>query len=74
MLAHLMKIKFPLRAKKPIYSIGQTLNVLVKAGAIKLARKGGGSTPNLYRAKTPKTEALHLAGAGGIPELEEKQD
>src|SRR5262249_9132943 len=51
MLAHLRSISFPLRAEQPIYSVGQSLNVLVKKGKIRLARKGGGSAPNIYKGK-----------------------
>jgi hypothetical protein len=51
-LAHLQRIGFPLKAKKPIYSVGQSLNVLTDQGRIRLVRKGVGSTPNLYRGKS----------------------
>ncbi len=50
-LARLKEMKYDLRAKQPIYSVGQTLNVLVKKGRIRLARKGAGSAPNIYKAK-----------------------
>lgn len=50
-LAHLRSVNYPLRAKEPIYSVGQTLGLLVKKGKIRLVRKGGGSTPHIYKAK-----------------------
>jgi hypothetical protein len=50
-LARLKEMKYDLRAKQPIYSVGQTLNVLVKKGRIRIARKGAGSSPNIYKGK-----------------------
>jgi hypothetical protein len=50
-LARLEEMKFPLRAKEPIYSVGQTLAVLVKKEKIRLARKGSGSAPHIYKGK-----------------------
>ncbi|MGH7972520.1 MAG: hypothetical protein ACREIC_27720, partial [Limisphaerales bacterium] len=35
-LAHLQSINYPLRAKAPIYSVGQTLNVLARKGKIRI--------------------------------------
>lgn len=50
-LARLKELKYNLRAKQPIYSVGQTLNILVKKGRIRIARKGAGSAPNIYKGK-----------------------
>jgi hypothetical protein len=50
-LAHLRQVGFPLNAKKPIYSVGQSLKILADQGRIRLVRKGLGSAPNIYRAK-----------------------
>jgi hypothetical protein len=58
MLAHLEKTGFPLRAKKPIYSIGQAMQKLSDSGAIKLVRKGMGNQPNIYRGK-PKEQPVN---------------
>ncbi len=50
-MARLIDTGFQLRAKKPIYSIGQALYGLVEKGEIRLVRKGVGSAPNLYKGK-----------------------
>ena len=50
-LAYLRQVGFPLNAKKPIYSVGQTLKILADQGRIRLVRKGVGSAPNIYRGK-----------------------
>lgn len=52
-LAHLQNTHFPLKAQKPIFSVGQSLNSLVKRGNIRLVRKGTGSAPNIYKGKLP---------------------
>jgi hypothetical protein len=52
-LAHLQELHFPLKAQKPIYSVGQSLNGLAKRGMIRLVRKGTGSEPNIYKGKIP---------------------
>ena len=52
-LAHLQDTHFPLKAQKPIYSVGQSLNSLAKRGNIRLVRKGTGSEPNIYKGKLP---------------------
>ena len=52
-LSHLQAAHFPLKAKEPIYSVGQSLSSLVKKGNIRLIRKGTGSEPNIYKAKLP---------------------
>lgn len=49
MLSHLQNTGFPLKAKKPIYSVGQTMQILAEQGKIKLVRRGAGSAPNIYR-------------------------
>jgi hypothetical protein len=58
-LTRLKELKYNLRAQKPIYSVGQSLNVLAKKGRIRLARKGAGSAPNVYRAKTQDSPNAH---------------
>lgn len=68
-LFHLQAIEFPLKAKKPIYSIGQSLNSLVKQGRIRLIRKGSGSEPNIYKGK-----AMDAVGESGKPEDHSKED
>lgn len=50
-LVRLQELRYPLRAQKPIYSVGQCLNILVKRGSIRLARKGAGNAPNIYKGK-----------------------
>jgi len=49
MLVHLQQTGFPLRAKKPIYSIGQAMQKLADAKKIRLVRKGAGNQPNIYK-------------------------
>jgi hypothetical protein len=51
MLNHLRAIKYPLRAKQPIYSIGQAMQKLEEAGVVRIARRGTGSQPNIYKLK-----------------------
>jgi len=65
-LAKLNEIKFPLKAQKPIYSVGQSLNGLVNQNRIKLARKGAGSEPNIYKG-LPTVEPSH--GASRFAEI-----
>jgi hypothetical protein len=65
MLNHLVEIHFPLKAKKPVYSIGQSLNSLVTAGKIRLVRKGSGSEPNIYKGKLPVGQVTELEGPSG---------
>ncbi len=48
-LAHLQQSGFPLRAEKPIFSVGQSLSALVRKGKIRMVRKGTGSQPNIYK-------------------------
>jgi hypothetical protein len=76
MLTHLKKVGFPLRAKKPIYSIGQAMQKLSDAGTIKLVRKGTGNQPNVYKGKareqTPSTEAPSAIDQGGNSEMESR--
>ena len=50
-LTRLIEMRYDLRAKKPIYSVGQSFYVLAKKGRIRLVRKGAGSAPNVYRGK-----------------------
>ncbi len=61
-LARLQEMKYDLRAQKPIYSVGQSLNVLVKKGRIRIARKGAGSAPNIYKAKVQDVESKRDQG------------
>ena len=63
----LKSMGYPFGAKEPIFSIGQTLRKLVDRGEIRLARKGAGSEPNIYKGKTeqlkldqPKEEGQQL--------------
>jgi hypothetical protein len=48
-LAHLQAIGFPLRAQKPIYSVGQALQKLAEGKKIRIVRRGVGSAPNIYK-------------------------
>jgi hypothetical protein len=64
-LARLQELKYDLRAVKPIYSVGQSLNVLAKKGRIRLARKGAGSAPNIYKGKTQEVLAESRPRTGG---------
>jgi hypothetical protein len=48
-LTKLQEMGFPLKAQKPIYSIGQSLQSLAKRGSIRVVHKGSGSAPNIYR-------------------------
>ena len=57
MLKYFSDIGFKLKAKKPIYSIGQATQKLVGAGQIKLLKQGFGSSPNSYRGLTPLEQA-----------------
>jgi hypothetical protein len=57
MLTRLRADGFKLRAKKPIYSIGQAMQKLADAGSIKLVRKGAGNQPNIYRGKQKDQQA-----------------
>jgi hypothetical protein len=51
MLSHLQQIGFPLHAKKPIYSVGQTMQKLAARGDIRIVKRGSGSSPNIYKGK-----------------------
>lgn len=53
MLAHLQSINFPLEAKKPIYTIGQSMQKLAERGDIRLLKRGLGNRPNIYAGKEP---------------------
>jgi hypothetical protein len=57
MLTHLNQIGFKLRAKKPIYSIGQAMQKLFDSGKIRLVRKGAGNQPNIYKGKQKDQQA-----------------
>ncbi|HTR36884.1 MAG TPA: hypothetical protein VMH80_13330 [Bryobacteraceae bacterium] len=73
MLAHLQKIQFPLRAKKPIYSIGQAMQKLQEAGKIRIVRRGAGNQPNIYKAKersSATTETAPTSEQGGKDGME----
>jgi hypothetical protein len=52
MLSHLQKIGYDLKAKRPIYSIGQATGRLAEKGEIVIVRKGSGNEPNVYRGLT----------------------
>lgn len=52
-LNHLQSIQYPLRAQKPIYSVGQALQILAGNDRIRLVRRGTGSAPNIYKGKLP---------------------
>jgi hypothetical protein len=49
-LAHLQSTGYPLKAAKPLYSVGQSLGKLVEQGKIRILRRGLGSKPNIYGA------------------------
>jgi hypothetical protein len=49
MLSHLQQTGYPLKAQKPLYSVGQSMKILVDRGRIRLVRKGVGSAPNVYK-------------------------
>jgi hypothetical protein len=57
MLSHLNQVGFKLRAKKPIYSIGQAMQKLSDSGKIRLVRKGAGNQPNIYKGKQKDQQA-----------------
>ena len=57
MLKYLSSNGFELKAKKPIYSIGQATQKLVESGKIKLVKQGFGSSPNSYRGITKLEQA-----------------
>ncbi len=61
MLKYLEDIKFELKAKKPIYSIGQATQKLVDGGEIKLVKKGSGNAPNIYRGLNQLEQAAREA-------------
>lgn len=76
MVSNLQRIRFPLRAKKPIYSVGQSMQILAERGAIRLVRRGVGSAPNIYKGKINNEQITetegHSAGGGNIePKLAE---
>jgi hypothetical protein len=58
-LAHLQRTGFPLRAKKPVYSVGQSLHKLAEKGRIRLVRKGNGSAPNIYKGRITEHPEEH---------------
>lgn len=72
-LAQLQHLNYPLKAQKPIYSVGQSLNILAKKGKIRLVRKGTGSEPNIYKAKVvdqPSKTEVDSQTTGGYIESE----
>jgi hypothetical protein len=64
-LLHLQQTGFPLKAQKPIYSIGQALQNLVEKGAIRLVRRGTGSAPNLYKGKSQEQGGADMEAHSG---------
>lgn len=68
MLTRLQSLKFPLKAKKPIYSVGQSMQKLEEKGKIRIVRRGTGSAPNIYRGKAtePNTEDHSQGGEIGV--------
>jgi len=62
-LAHLRQSGFPLKAQRPIYSVGQALNKLARREKIRMVRKGSGSEPNIYKGKLSSPESE--VGLGG---------
>jgi len=66
-LAHLQNTGFPLKAQKPIYSVGQALQKLAGDGKIRIVRKGVGSQPNIYKGKVVEQEA-HSEGGDIVKE------
>ena len=63
-LNQLKAIGYPLRAAKPIYSVGQSLSKLVKQGKIRLVKKGSGNSPHVYRGKAPATQTTEDSSQG----------
>lgn len=54
MMATLTAEGFDLKAKKPIYSVGQTLQKMAAKGRLRLVVRGTGSAPNVYKANVPE--------------------
>ena len=48
-LNHLQASGFQMKAKKPIFSVGQAVGKLVEKGVIKLIKKGEGNKPHIYQ-------------------------
>lgn len=65
MMSYLQNSGYPLKAKRPIYSIGQATNKLVEKGDIILVRKGAGNEPNVYRGLTEFERILQKEKTGG---------
>jgi|ERR1035438_2166422 hypothetical protein len=65
MLAHLQSIQYPLKAQKPIYSVGQTMKKLEEKGRIRVVRRGSGSAPNIYKGKATEPPAMEDNSQGG---------
>jgi hypothetical protein len=68
MLAHLQTTGFPLKAQKPIYTIGQSLQKLADKNRIVLLKRGAGGSPNIYRGKTIAEQNASLQHPGGATE------
>jgi hypothetical protein len=62
MLAHLQQTGFNLRAKKPIYSVGQAMSKLAESGKIRIVRHGAGNQPNIYKGKQTEAPAKEQGG------------
>jgi hypothetical protein len=63
MLQLLKGEKFPLAAQKPESTLGLVFAKLHKRGKIRLVRRGGGRTPNVYRGQLPTQEGDSDSGA-----------
>jgi hypothetical protein len=50
-MAQLTANGYKFEAAKPIYSVGQSLQKLVKQQKIRCTHKGSGSTPNIYKGR-----------------------
>jgi hypothetical protein len=70
-LKRLQQTGFPLKAKKPIYSVGQALQKLSEGGRIRVVRRGVGSAPNIYKGKpSDQTGELEIPSEGGDAEFD----
>lgn len=62
MLARLQHLGVPLKAKQPIYTVGQTMQKLAEQGRIKIIHRGAGSAPNIYRGVDKAPEQASETG------------
>lgn len=55
-VAELKAMNIGLKAEKPVYSVGQAMKILAGRGKIRLVRRGSGSEPNIYKARSPEAK------------------